>query len=705
MKQKNKQHILARYGLIIGLIIAISMVVTAKLFYTTVIDAAEWDAAAKGEMAKTDPIYPERGNILSDNGNILACNILAYDVKFDMAHEVFVKKKVKIKSKSWDSLADSLDRYYPMVEGLEKLSAEKRKEKSWRTRLARLRANKVEKRNRAVYLVKAGTLDDFERLKTFPVFKQFAKRNGYYNPLYYTENHVRVYPFGKMAELSIGRVNHDKKGQKHGYSGLENDLDSLLYGKIGKSKKVPLTTGMTSWPIEAPVRGYDVHTTISIDMQDMLEEELKKACVGANAIWGTAIIMETRTGDIKAISNLEKLKDGSYGEALNRAVLAYEPGSVMKPISMMIAFEDGLVSSVNDAVDTSPFQGTTDRHAPTVKTMKQVIEMSSNTGIARVIFRGYKDNPEAWHKRLEEIGFFERFHTGIHQERVPFVPELGPERNGVKQTMTARLLSLARQTYGYNTMIPPLYTLAYYNAIANGGELVHPRLIQGLRDEQGHYTPRPARRKRICSEETARKVRECIREVVLSKHGTGHMLEDDRVAIAGKTGTAYPISHGAYDLSFRRFAFAGFFPYDNPKYTMMVLILAPAGNSAARTSGMVLKNMALRLYSRGKLDNVSTFTAERSDSKPVLVASESANYGQLRSSLEMGAVSRFRQGNPVKPGCVPDLRGYDPKTAVATLEKLGLNVKLSGAGYVAEQSVPPGTPVARGASVILKLKI
>lgn len=199
---------------------------------------------------------------------------------------------------------------------------------------------------------------------------------------------MRIYPYGRMAYRSIGRVNENHEtGEFHGYSGLEKDLDSLLYGHPGVAKKVALTSGIGNWVDKPAVRGFDIHTTIDIDLQDMLEEELLEVCAGSNAEWGTAILMEVATGEIKAISNIELLENGTYGEALNRAVLPFEPGSVMKPISLMIAFEDGLVRSVNDMIDCSPFQRTSDPHAPSVKSMKQVIEMSSNTGIARVIFR------------------------------------------------------------------------------------------------------------------------------------------------------------------------------------------------------------------------------------------------------------------------------------------------------------------------------
>lgn len=674
----------------------------------TYVNAADWNKRAKLEMQKVTIIDPERGNILADNGNILACNLQAYDIKFDAAHEK-IKKLGKISWKQVDSLADSLDRYYPMVADLDKLSERERAEHSWHKRLKTQLERPESARNRAIFIKKKGSPDDFERIRNFPFFNQFTGK-GTKNPVYFTVRDVRIYPFGTMAQLSVGRTNIDSAtGKIHGYAGLERDLDSLLYGKPGQARKVPLTSGLGNWTMVKPIRGYDVHTTINIDMQDMLEEELKRICIENGAAWGTAILMEVKTGDIKAISNVEELEDGSYGEALNRAVLAYEPGSVMKPISLMVAFEDGLVKSVNDVIDCSPFQGTSDPHAPTVKNMKQVIEMSSNTGIARVLFRKYAKDPEGFRNRLAEMGFFDKFHTGIHEERIPYIPKLSPrDSKGNNITMTARLLSLARQTYGYNTMLPPLYTLAMYNAIANDGKFVRPRLIQGLINEQGKDSIIPVSyiRQQVCSPETAKKVRECMREVVIGKHGTGRMLDDDRVAVAGKTGTAFPVLRGAYDKSRRRLAFAGFFPYENPKYSCMVLIEAPAGRGAARTSGQVLLNMALRLYSRGWLDNKATFTHEKLPSEtPAMASSTSANYANVRDALKLPEAKRISTAKGVAAGQVPDVRGYDARSAIRILEQRGINVRISGAGRVVSQSIEPGSPLKRGESITLTLRI
>lgn len=704
MKQNNKKNILMRYTVIVLLFIVFGIGVLVKLFNTTVIEAPAWNERSKKELSRIDTIKPERGNLLADNGNILACNLRVYDVLVDLRHRKIAD--IRIPQDTIMALADSLDLYYPRRSNLT-AHPDTFAKYSWRTKLKREFDKDPEKRTRALRLVQKGNLEDFERVKHFPLLARWIKTSN--TPLYKTPRNKRIYPYGRMAYRSIGRVNENAATKQiHGYSGLEKDLDSLLYGKPGLAKKVALTNGISNWVQTPAQRGYDILTTINIDLQDMLEEELHKICLDANADWGTAILMEVKTGEIKAISNIEKLDDGTYGEALNRAVLPFEPGSVMKPISLMIAFEDGLVNSVNDRVDCSPFMRTNDPHGSGPKTMKQVIEQSSNTGIARVIFRGYAQNPEKWYDRLAGLGFFEPIRSGIAGECTPRIRRLvGRDSRGNNITMTARHLDLARQAYGYNTELPPLFTLSVYNAIANDGKYVRPHLMRSLRDEAGRDSVLPIQyiRPQICSEETARKVRECIREVVWGEHGTARLVRDDRVEIAGKTGTAFPVEHGVYNRAKRRYAFAGFFPYENPQYTCMALVLANGGNSANRTSGQVVKNMAIKMYSRGMLNNSANYKETRNEGRPLVAASSSDNTRQIATTASVNGISRLQGNAGVNPSLMPDLRGYDVASAVRILERRGINARISGSGYVVAQSIPANSPVRRGQTVKLTLRI
>ena len=704
MKQNNKAHILFRYGLITILFILFGVAVLVKLFNTTVLQADAWNRRAKAELSRIDTIAPERGNILADNGNILACNLKVYDIKLDLRH-IKVQKLSSIPWKEIDALADSLDKYYPRRPNLLSMPKDSVTKYSWHAKLKREFEKEKTKRTRSLRIARGKTQEDFDFIKTFPFINSFTGR-GSRIPLYKETRNTRIYPYGKMAYRSIGRVNENNvTRQIHGYSGLEKDLDTLLYGTPGLAKKVALTSGISNWVATPAKRGFDIHTTINIDLQDMLEEELHKICADANAEWGTAILMEVKTGEIKAISNIELLDDGTYGEALNRAVLPYEPGSVMKPISLMIAFEDGLVKSVNDMVDCSPFMKTSDPHGSGPKTMKQVIEQSSNTGISRVIFRGYSQDPTKWHDRLKGLGFFEPIRSGIAGECTPRIRRLEPkDSRGNNITMTARHLDLARQAYGYNTELPPLFTLSVYNAIANDGKYVRPHLVKSLIDENGRDSVLKIQyiRDSICSAKTARMVRECIKEVVWGEHGTARLVRDDRVMVAGKTGTAYPVEGGVYNKSKRRYAFAGFFPYDQPQYSMMVLVLANAGNSANRTSGQVMKNMAIKMYSRGMLNNASTYTVERKGSAPLISANDRNSYGNIAAAVGADGVKKVKTAH--QPGGVPSVIGFDIPSAVRLLESHGLNVKMRGSGSVVAQTPAAGSPFQRGDQVTITLR-
>lgn len=705
-KKTNKGNILMRYTFLSLIFLVTAVLVTAKLVQTTVFEAAAWNERARKELSKVTTIAPERGNILAANGNILACNLKVYDIMLDLRHSK-IKKLRQIPWESVDSLADSLDVYFPRRSNLN-VHPDTFARYTWHKKLRDELEKEPGRRRTNLRIAAKRSSDDFDKVRNFPFLKDF-KGSGFRIPVYKNARDIRIYPYGKMAYRSIGRVNENfKTGEFHGYSGLEKDLDSLLYGKPGRTKKVALTSGITNWTDVPAQRGYDIVTTIDIDLQDMLEQELAKVCSESKAEWGTAILMEVATGEIKAISNIELLDDGTYGEALNRAVIAYEPGSVMKPISLMIAFEDGLVKSVNDVISCAPFQRTSDPHGSGMKSMKQVIEQSSNPGIARVIFRGYAQDPSRFYDRLSSIGFFEPIHSGIADEEKPRVRKLLPQDSrGNNITMTARHLDLARQAYGYNTVIPPLYTLAYYNAIANKGRMVRPHLVRSLRDENGRDSTVTAGyiREHVCSEQTAEKVKQCIREVVWGKHGTARLVQDDRVEIAGKTGTAYPVENGVYNHAKRRYAFAGFFPYAEPRYSCMALVLGPSGTSANRTSGQVVKNIALKMYSRGMLGNTSNYAQERSSGTPLLAASTSSSDTRLSQGLNTRKARKISTAGPAHGKAMPDVRGYDAPSAIRILEQAGLNVIVRGSGRVAAQTPEAGTPLRKGSRAYLTLKI
>lgn len=685
----NKKHILFRYGLITLFIILFSGAIASKLFSTTIIHADDWNQKAMREMQRVDTILPERGEILAADGSILATNLRYYTVRLDFRAERFMEDRYRA---ALDTIADSLSVYFP-----------RRDRQQWYDHLQKPLNTEAKKRPRSFPVITNISYADLQRLKSFPFFNiTNPNRNG----MTVESKLRRSNPYGDMARRSVGGVGQTKECKEiHGISGLERALDSLLYGVAGIAKKIPLTKNIVNWTDIPPTPGYSIRTTIDINMQDIVENELNRMLDSCSAEWGCAILMEVATGDIKAISNLERAKDGAgYIEALNYAVVGFEPGSVVKPISMMIALEDGLVNNLNEVIPIGASwaygggRPITDSHYNGSLTVAGVIEQSSNIGMARIITRGYDKNPKGFVERLRGLGFLEPMNTGIAGERVPyFNPE--PAR-----------IDLSRMCYGYSSQIPPIYTLSMYNAMANNGRYVRPRLVSGLHCENfDSVIPVSYIRDRVCSEENAKKMQYMLKQVVWGPHGTARSLKNDKVALAGKTGTCYSVDPNTrqYNTARKRLAFCGFFPADNPKYSCMVLTYYPKRNmfGAASTSGQCMRNIALKMYSRGMLDNASDYT-EGAVSSPRASLYGSTDAGRHKAIREAtGITAEVHPAAPRKQpkGTLPSVIGLGAREAVVNLEKEGFNVSLTGSGYVRSMSPTAGTPATPGTRVTLSL--
>ena len=385
MKQNNKRHILWRYGLVVGFMLLFSVTIIWNMFKLTVVHAAAWNEKAKTVLDSVTSIPPERGKLLADDGTVLAANLQFYVVRIDWFTEGI---KVDSLKKDLGPLCDSLAAFDPTMTAVE-----------WRKKLLEDRKNildaanpktpgKKPRKNHAYRLFsRMLTHREYQRVRNFPFFRRPKNQTGFYEEL-----HVkRTKPYGAMAARSIGSL--DSTGV-HGRSGLESALDSLLYGKPGIARNIQLTNAIV--PVESvpAVKGYDITTTINVQLQDIVENELNKMCIEADAEWGTCVLMEVATGEIKAISNLERSKTtGEYVENINHAVLGYEPGSVVKTISMMVALEDGIVNNIEEPIVTGStwtYAGgkpITDAHGGATRTPRQIIETSSNIGMAKMIGR------------------------------------------------------------------------------------------------------------------------------------------------------------------------------------------------------------------------------------------------------------------------------------------------------------------------------
>ncbi|MCM1336653.1 MAG: penicillin-binding transpeptidase domain-containing protein [Candidatus Amulumruptor caecigallinarius] len=689
---KRKRAILIRYAFVIGLILLFSANLMSHVLDTSIMSADKWNEKALEILSKQYTIKPERGNILAADGSVLATNLKYYTLRIDYATEQFADDSLR---KYVGPLSEMLARDFPP-----------RTAKEWRESLLKPLKKKREYRTRSFRLLSNLSYADMQRVKDYPFFKLGKRRTG----LHHEVISRRTNPYGEMARRSVGGVGETTEcSDIHGISGLEKALDTLLFGTPGIAEKRALTHGIVNWAYQEAVPGYDIQTTIDINMQDIVENELNSVLQHTEADWGVAVLMEVATGDIKAISNLERNPKGSnYIEAMNRAVQGYEPGSVVKTLSMLIALEDGAVTDLDEVIPTGRFsymgRPINDSHPTTSMKVSEVLEQSSNIAMTRIIARHFQKNPGEFYSRVKSLGFLEPMHTGIAGERVPRFDSVPSNAGGC--------LVLSRQCFGYATEIPPLYTLALYNAIANDGQFVRPRLVQRLINQnlgvdstlQVSYI-----RDRICSRDNAAILRDLLKRVVWGDHGTARSLRNDLVAIAGKTGTSYVIENGAYNTSKKRLTFCGYFPADNPRYSCVVLTCAPKANwfGAASTSGQVVRNIAVKLYSRGMLGDNSDYRTDTPPADPPRLAASTPK--ERRSSLTDGlALASTRSlrapSAETRRGHVPDVRGMDLRTAIVTLESAGYNVRHSGTGLVASTVPAASTPAPSGSRVTINLR-
>lgn len=691
MKKDNRSNILFRYLFVIVVILALSGWIIAILCNTTIVDADKWNESANRELNQTRVIVPPRGNILASDGSVLATNLNFYTARLDYRAEKFNDKLLR---DTIEELSAKMAELFPI-----------RTASEWKSHLLKPLDKPSERRPRAYKLLSGLSHTDMEAMKELPFF---SLKNRNRNGLTFEKYMRRFNPYGDMARRSIGGVGETTESKEiHGISGLEKALDSLLYGKIGYSKMINLTKKITDWTDIPAVPGSDIVTTIDINMQDIVESELNNVLDTCGADWGVAVLMDVKTGDIKAISNLERNPHGAgYIEARNRAVMGYEPGSVVKTLSMMIAVEDGIVDNLDEVLPTgngwayAGGRAITDAHYSSSIRVGDVIEQSSNIGMARIITRKYNDNPGAFYSRIKKLGFLEPMNTGIAGEVPPRFDSIPNDRGG--------RIALSRMSYGYATEIPPLYTLAIYNAIANDGVFVRPRLVKEVKGEVDSVLPVGYMGNgRACSPRTAGILRNMLTNVVWGDHGTARFLRNETVRIAGKTGTCYMIENGSYNQGKKRLAFCGFFPAESPKYSCVVLTCHPTKNffGAATTSGQVLRNIALKLYSRGLLDNNSDYRENTPSAvSPTFFASNaSRRYDRLINEFSIPSRRSLKAPAAVAKGEIPDVRGYSLREAIVALESAGYNVAYSGSGFVKSLSPAPGTRQPKGTRIRMQL--
>ncbi|MDX1326575.1 MAG: penicillin-binding protein, partial [Arenibacter sp.] len=530
---------------------------------------------------------------------------------------------------------------------------------------------------------------DYVAIKKFPLFNKGPYKGG----LIIEQKIVREHPLGKIAERSVGYERVDENGY-YTRVGLEGAFGEYLRGEEGKRLKQRIAKGQ--WKpigldnIKEPKDGYDVVSTIDINIQDIAHHALLRQLEKYEAAHGSVIVMETETGEVKAISNLGRTSDGKYYERLNYAIgESHEPGSTFKLMSMVVALEDKVIDT-STVIDTE--KGLYRVYNRTVRdskwggygkiSMGRAFEVSSNTAFAKVINTYYKDNPEKFVNRLMNMNLHRELGMPIKGEGKPVIRYPGDKGwSGV---------SLAWMSYGYEVSLTPLQTLAFYNAIANDGELVKPRLIKEVRewDKTIIKFDKEVINPSICSKETAAKVRQLLKNVVEKKHGTGHRLYSPNFSMAGKTGTTQK-NYSSKDPDKLGYisTFAGYFPADEPKYSCIVVIHEPdksVGYYGGDVAGPVFKSVAQKIYASSPIiDEVD------------LNEAGGENLNEAYQDFFAAANKKYSQ--------LPNVEGMSGMDAISLLENLGITVEVKGNGKVKKQSVLKGTDLKKVDKIILEL--
>ena len=662
------KHILIRLYLVSGGMFLFAIAVMVKLVNIQTVDGDKYRELAMQRTEKMFTIEPNRGNLYSDDGSLLATSVSKYTIRFDA---------VTVSDTDFEAGVGPLSRELGRLFG--------RPASYYENNLRKARATK----NRYALVARNLDYSQYMAVKEFPLFEKGPYKGG----MIVEQKTVREHPLGKIAERSVGYERYDENGYATRV-GLEGAFGRYLRGIEGKRLKQKIAKGQ--WKpigldnIIEPQDGYDVISTIDINIQDIAHHALLRQLEHYKAEHGTVIVMETRTGEIKAISNLGRTDEGTYYERLNYAIgESHEPGSTFKLMSLVAALEDGVVDT-STVVDTeSGYWRIYDRVVRDSRlggygkiSVAKAFEVSSNTAFAKIIHENYKDRPEDFVNRLQRMNLHQELGMPIKGEGKPVLRSPGDKGwSGI---------SLAWMSHGYEVSLTPLQTLAFYNAIANDGELLRPRLIEEVREwnRTVQRFDKEVLNPAICSQETVRKVQQLLRNVVTEDHGTGHRLHSPYLSLAGKTGTAQKnyASRDPEKLGYIS-TFAGYFPAEDPQYSCIVVIHEPdksVGYYGADVAGPVFKSVARKIISNKPLE--SRITALEVGTDHLDQAYESY-FTMARKNLDK----------------LPDLEGMSGMDAVSLLENLGLEVEVRGNGKVKKQSVSKGTDLKEVKKIILEL--
>jgi len=695
-----------RVYLAFGLMVFGALAVFAKLLHLQYVDGEKWRSIADSLTIQERVVEAARGNIFSVDGSLLATSVPEYEVRFDAMsipeeyNDVFNNKV--------DSLATKLAGFF--------------KDKSSRQYLVILKQARS-KKQRYVLLKRAVSHQDLKVLKTFPLFKTFREgKRRYSSSLVAVRQNKRILPFTNLAARTIGYKNDEFR------VGLEGAYGDYIEGRSGAQMMQRIAGGV--WvPVNrelevAPVDGSDIISTIDVNMQDMAQRALGKQMKISNADEGCVILMEVQTGEIRAIANFTKDKDGEYREKFNYAIAqTADPGSTFKLASYLAALDDGYIDTatrvdIGNGTYKVPSHTIRDSHAPKKSniSVKTAFEESSNVAITKLINTHYGDNPAKYTSKLHSWGLHEPLNLQIPGEGKPVVKT--PKNRSWSK------LSLIQMAYGYELLLTPLQTLTLYNGVANNGKLIAPLFVREIRhlgNTVERFEPRVIN-KQMASTEAIAKMQGMLEGVMID--GTGKRLASPWYSAAGKTGTAQ-MADNARGYGARRYqsSFAGYFPADNPRYSMIVVIRNPRnGYYGGSVAGPVFKELADMVYAND-LNLHGTFATKTvntagmrtpltlngsKEASTKVYESLGFNNPQNWNTISQGDSAVAQRGFPfvevnIKEGIVPNVKGMGLVDAIFTMENAGFKTKVIGKGKVIVQSLTAGQRLKMGSNVSLEL--
>ncbi len=693
MSKFRKEKIMPRYFAVAILFTLIGVAVIVKASYIMVAEKDYWMKVAAQQKRDSVSVKPTRGNILSCDGQLMASSLPEYRLYIDF--KVGDEKKDSIWHAELDSICRGLNRIFPSrsAEDFKKdlTKGYNRKSSHWSIWPKRVDYN------------------TFMAVKALPVFNMRKYVGGFH----YEEFNARRRPFGSLASRTVGSLFGAKDSARNG---LELAYDTVLRGTNGLVQRRKVLNKYMSIPIMDPVDGYDIETTIDVGMQDLAERALTDMLKSKDVRgdMGVAILMEVETGDIKAMVNLTRAADGEYYEMQNNAVsYRCEPGSVFKTASIMMALDDGVVDT-SYVINTG--SGIMMTHGRPMRdhnwhrggygsiNVARSLEVSSNIGVSQVIDRFYYNNPEKYVEGIYKLGINDDLKLPIPGYVKPIIRMPRKAKNGQYENWSKT--SIAWMSIGYETMIAPINTVTFYNAIANDGKMMQPRIVKRVvrNGETVREFPPVVMRESIAKPSTVKTMQTVLEHVV--SQGLGKKAGSKMFKVAGKTGTAQ-VSKGkaGYKSGIVDYwlSFAGFFPADNPRYSCIVCIRKsglPA--SGGGMSGVVFHHIAEGVMSR----NVKRSVEDSKDAESVFIPDvksgdvDAAKYVLDELSLNNGvALSPIAE----QTDSMPDLNGMGARDAVYMLEKNGLKVKLNGKGKVKRQSITAGKAIVPGETCVLDL--